>query len=147
MLLTVFLIGLISGLVVLNIGQDDEDIARLEARRFAALVEHLQDESIIAGVPMGVVMSTIDNRYDFWELVDTWERVETVDVLREREVPSDVSLGMVLLQQGKQTEETESQEVAEDGERKVRKTKSAAKSPVGGTNRINQTVYCQFHCG
>lgn len=93
----VFLIGLATSLVALNVGRDADDIAKLEADRFAALVQHLQDEATLAGLPMGIEVSVVENRYRFWELLDQWQRVEDVDVLRERRVPDRVEISVDLL--------------------------------------------------
>lgn len=102
MLLTVFLIGLTASLVVINVGQDADDIAKLEAKRFAALVSHLQDESTITGFPMGIEIREIDNRYSFWQLEDIWVRIEKQNALRERIVPEQVALEFTLLQDDRQ---------------------------------------------
>ena len=97
MLLTVFLIGLAASMVAINIGQDDDDIAKLEAQRFAALLAQLQDESTLSGLPMGLQVREVDNRYQFWELIDAWKPVEQVAVLREREVPAPIVISLELL--------------------------------------------------
>ena len=92
MMLTVFLIGLAAGLVALNVERDSDDIAKLEARRFAALVTHLQDESTFAGLPMGIEVREQENLYRFWRLEDRWLPVERLEVLRDRHVPEEVTL-------------------------------------------------------
>ena len=98
MLLTVFLIGLSVGLVALNVERNADDIAKLEARRFAALVSHLQDEATLTGLPMGIEVVKTDNRYRFWELDEKWQLIDRIQVLRERTVPESVSLELTLLQ-------------------------------------------------
>ncbi len=128
MLLTVFLIGLVTSLVTLNVGQDADDIAKLEARRFAALVGHLQDESTIAGLPMGVEVREIDNRYSFWELTDTWARVEKLEVLRERVVPEQISLIFTLLQKVKPEADGDSNK-NQDGQNSESEDKSSSPEP------------------
>ena len=97
-MLTVFLIGISISLVVPRIGNDSDDIAKLEARRFSALVTHLQDEATIVGLPMGVEVSVTENRYRFWQLADGWTQIEKQQVLREREVPETVQMSFTLLQ-------------------------------------------------
>ena len=106
MMLTVFLIGVCISLIVPRIGNDADDIAKLEARRFSALVSHLQDEATIVGLPMGVELSVTENRYRFWQLEDGWSLVEKQQVLRERQVPDSVRLSFALLQE-KQVEASE----------------------------------------
>ena len=103
MLLTVFLIGLAIGLVALKIERNTDDIAKLEARRFAALVSHLQDEATLTGLPMGVEISKTDNRYRFWELEEQWRLIDKVEVLRERTVPDPIDVELTLLQERKET--------------------------------------------
>ncbi len=113
MMLTVFLIGVSISLVVPRIGNDADDVAKLEARRFSALVSHLQDEATIIGLPMGVEMSVTENRYRFWQLEDGWSLVEKQQVLRERQVPDSVQLSFELLQE---KQENTSDETAESDE-------------------------------
>lgn len=98
MMLTVFLIGLAATLVALNIDRDSDDIAALEARRFAELVTYLQDESTFTGLPMAIEIRETDNRYRFWELDGQWRTVEKVQVLRERIVPDEITLEFNSLQ-------------------------------------------------
>jgi prepilin-type N-terminal cleavage/methylation domain-containing protein len=105
MMLTVFLIGLAAGLVALNVERDNDDIASLEARRFAALVVHLQDESVFTGLPMGIEVRELENLYRFWRLEDSWQLVDRVQVLREREVPDGVVLQFRSLQQRVEADE------------------------------------------
>ncbi|MGI9318526.1 MAG: prepilin-type N-terminal cleavage/methylation domain-containing protein [bacterium] len=107
MLLTVFLIGLAVGLVALNVERSADDIAKLEARRFAALVSHLQDEATLIGLPMGIEISKTDNRYRFWELDETWRLIDKVEVLRERTVPNPIVVELMLLQDQKDSNLTE----------------------------------------
>lgn len=118
MLLTVFLIGLAIGLVALKVERNADDIAKLEARRFAALVSHLQDEATFTGLPMGIEISKTDNRYRFWELDEKWRLIDKIEVLRERSVPEPIDLQVTLLQEkqenSKQEKDTDSQ--AAEGE-------------------------------
>jgi hypothetical protein len=111
MLLTVFLIGLVTSIAVINVGQDGNDIAKLEAKRFAALVTHLQDESTLIGFPMGVEVSESENRYRFWLLEDKWALIDRQEVLREREVPGRVEMSVELLHS---TEEKSESDIAND---------------------------------
>ncbi len=96
-----FLIGITISLVIPRIGNDSDDIAKLEARRFSALVTHLQDEATIIGLPMGVEVSVTENRYRFWQLGDGWQQIDKQQVLREREVPDTVQMSFTLLQDEK----------------------------------------------
>jgi len=113
MMLTVFLIGVSISLVVPRIGNDADDIAKLEARRFSALVSHLQDEATIVGLPMGVEMSVTENRYRFWQLEDGWSLVEKQQVLRERQVPDSIQLSFELLREKQEELSEETTELDE----------------------------------
>jgi len=117
MMLTVFLIGISISMVVPRIGSDADDIAKLEAKRFSALVTHLQDEATIIGLPMGVEMRVTENRYRFWQLGDGWTPVEKQQVLREREVPDTVQLSFVLLQE-KTSADVDEEETEDNDEEK-----------------------------
>ena len=52
MMLVVVLIGLTVGFVNLNLSPDAEDVLDREANRIVALLQQLQDESVISGKPM-----------------------------------------------------------------------------------------------
>ena len=114
MMLTVFLIGLTVSLVAVRIGQDNDDIAKLEAKRFAALVSHLQDEATIIGLPMGVEVSVLENRYRFWLLEDSWKLVDREQALRERQVPDEITIAFSLLQQANQEEPEEEDDLSQN---------------------------------
>lgn len=118
MLLTVFLIGLSVGLVALNVERNPDDIAKLEARRFAALVSHLQDEATLTGLPMGIEVVDTDNRYRFWELDEKWRLIDSIQVLRERTVPQSVALELTLLQAKKKSNQEESNPETQNNEEK-----------------------------
>ncbi len=115
-MLTVFLIGLAAGLVALNVERDNDDIAALEARRFAALVTHLQDESTFTGLPMGIEVREQENLYRFWQLEDTWSPVERVQVLRERSVPEGVTLRFNDLRRREESRESTRDDAEDDSE-------------------------------
>lgn len=118
MLLTVFLIGLMIGLVAIKIDRNADDIAKLEARRFVALVDHLRDEATFTGLPMGIEVSKTDGRYRFWELTDKWTQIDKIEVLRERVVPDPIILELRLLQEKKGSEPDQSAQQTQEGEAK-----------------------------
>jgi general secretion pathway protein H len=118
MLLTVFLIGLMIGLVAIKIDRNADDIAKLEARRFVALVDHLRDEATFTGLPMGIEVSRTDGRYRFWELRDKWTQIDKVEVLRERVVPDPIIIELRLLQEKKGSEHDQSAQQTQEGEAK-----------------------------
>ncbi len=128
-MLTVFLIGLAATLVALNVGQDVDDIASLEARRFAKLVSHLQDESTFTGLPMGIEVREQDNRYRFWELDGQWRAVEKLEVLRERIVPEEISLVFNSLQRKKQSDEEDTEAEASNENEDEADGKPVPKAP------------------
>ena len=86
MLLTVFLIGLTASLVVINVGQDADDIAKLEAKRFAALVSHLQDESTITGFPMAMNQSCygVNGKSGYGDFYTNFQLKYSLKILKRR---------------------------------------------------------------
>ena len=65
MMLTVGLIALTATFVGLNIGRSDAKLADLEAKRFVALLNLAQDESIVSGRPLLLTMDTATHSYQF----------------------------------------------------------------------------------
>ncbi len=65
MMLTVGLIALTATFVGLNVGRSDTRLAELEARRFVALLNMAQDESIVSGRPIILTMDVGTHSYQF----------------------------------------------------------------------------------
>ncbi|MCP4007938.1 MAG: prepilin-type N-terminal cleavage/methylation domain-containing protein [Proteobacteria bacterium] len=65
MMLTVGLIALTATFVGLSIGRSDAKLADLEAKRFVALLNLAQDESIVSGRPLLLTMDTTTHSYQF----------------------------------------------------------------------------------
>jgi len=65
MMLTVGLIALTATFVGLNIGQSDAKLAELEAKRFVALLNLAQDESIVTGRPVLLTLDIAAHGYHF----------------------------------------------------------------------------------
>jgi len=92
LLAVVFVVGLISTLIVLNIDRGGDKVAFLEAKKFQALVVHLQDESILQGYQMGVTFDFTDNSYGFYRRKDDWMLITDDHLLRRRNVPQGVKI-------------------------------------------------------
>lgn len=71
MMLTVGLIALTATFVSINIGQSDNKLALLEAKRFVALVNLAQDESILTGRPIQLTVNVSERQYQFIALQET----------------------------------------------------------------------------
>jgi type II secretion system protein H len=65
MMLTVGLIALTATFVGLNVGRSDARLADLEARRFIALLNMAQDESIVTGRPIILTVDAATHSYQF----------------------------------------------------------------------------------
>lgn len=65
MMLTVGLIAVTATFVGLNINQSDTQLANLEAKRFIALLNLAQDESILTGRPIMLTVDASARRYHF----------------------------------------------------------------------------------
>lgn len=119
MMLAVGLIALTATFVSINIGQSDSKLVLLEAKRFVALVNLAQDESILSGQPIKLTIDAETNQYSFSPLQETSmfevksssaddeaPEVETEDeakdksngdsFLRPRKIPEVVKLVFVL---------------------------------------------------
>jgi type II secretion system protein H len=95
-LVVLVLIAVTTSLVVVNFRHDAAHQVEREARRFAALVEQLCQESIIRG---RVQALTQDNNsgYRFVELTDDgWQKISGDDLLRPRQLPDDIRLLIIV---------------------------------------------------
>lgn len=93
-MVVVLLIGVSVTVIVVNLERDIDQVAEQEARRFATLVEHLRDESILTGRLHGIEIDEPERRYQFLRFDKEWMPVEQDDSFRPRVIPDylDVQL-------------------------------------------------------
>lgn len=91
-MVVLILIGISTAFVVLNIDRDSDSLAELEARRFASLIEHARDESILSGRPFAVSVDPTDKLYAFLQYDGEWSRIEGDDIFRVRHFPADLDI-------------------------------------------------------
>jgi general secretion pathway protein H len=91
-LVVVFLVVLTVGVVAVNFRHDESRLVENEARRFAALVNQLCQESIIRGEVLAVTSPTPET-YEFLVLdPNGWQPITGDDVFRARELQQDITL-------------------------------------------------------
>lgn len=78
------LIGITVSLVSLRLGHDPKKLAEDEARRFAALLEHVRDESIQTGTVFAVELDADGRGYRFLRPAPKWTPVQRDSLLRPR---------------------------------------------------------------
>lgn len=83
-LVVVLLIGITVSLVSLRLGHDPQKLAEDEARRFAALLDHLRDESLQTGAVYALELDANGRGYRFLRPNPKWEPVSRDGVLRPR---------------------------------------------------------------
>lgn len=98
-MVVVALIVLTVSLIGVNLGRDLDQLAELEARRFARLVEHVRDESILSGKTYAIKIDEAGRSYQFLEAEDGWKSVVRDDVLRQRHIPEPLSIRFEVPQQ------------------------------------------------
>jgi len=86
-MVVVVLIALSASLVVINLERDTDQVAELEARRFARLIEQARDESILSGRPLAVDVRPEARTYTFLQHRGGWAEVTDDDVFRMRRFP------------------------------------------------------------
>lgn len=92
MMVVVALIAISATFAVINLDRNNDDVAQLEARRFAQLVEHARDESILSGRPYAVQVDPVARSYTFLQFGGEWTQVDNDDVFRRRELPVDLDM-------------------------------------------------------
>ena len=100
-MVVVILIVLTVSLVGVNLARDLDQVAELEANRFASLVEHVRDESILSGKIYAIEVDEGQKTYQFLESSQGWQPVARDDVLRQRHFPEYLSIRFDILQQQK----------------------------------------------
>lgn len=91
-MVVVLLIGVSIAVIALNLERDIDQVAEQEARRFASLVEHLRDESILTGRLHGIEIDELERRYKFLMFDKTWLPVEQDDSFRPRVIPEYLNI-------------------------------------------------------
>ncbi|MDZ7841297.1 MAG: GspH/FimT family protein [Gammaproteobacteria bacterium] len=91
-MVVVILIAISATYAVVRLDRGSDDVAELEARRFARLVEHARDESILSGRPFAVQVDPVARSYTFLQYAQEWTQVKHDDVFRRRELPENVDL-------------------------------------------------------
>ena len=86
-MVVVVLIALTVTLVGLNLNRDLDQIAGLEAERFAKLLEHLRYESVLTGKSYAIEVDEQKKIYRFLESSDKWLPIKNDDLLRPRKIP------------------------------------------------------------
>lgn len=99
-MVVVLLITLTVTLVSLNLDRDLDQVAHLEAQRFAKLVEHVREESILTGRIFAIEVDESKKSYRFMESGEEWEPVKGDDILRIRLFPEYLSVKFDALQGG-----------------------------------------------
>lgn len=97
-MVVVMLIALTVTLVGVNLGRDLDQVANLEAQRFAKLLAHVRDESVLTGKIYAIEVNEQDKTYHFLESPEKWARVTQDDVLRQRHFPEYLSIRFDILQ-------------------------------------------------
>ncbi|MDH3375735.1 MAG: GspH/FimT family pseudopilin [Gammaproteobacteria bacterium] len=92
MMVVLLLIGLAASVAVLNLDRDFDKIAEREANRFAALVEHSKQESIITGRTIGIELDLPEHSFRFMQPGTTWIPIESDDLFRERRFAEGVTV-------------------------------------------------------
>jgi len=92
LMVALVIIGLVAGIVVLNVGGDDRGTAEREAKRLAGALEHAAAAAQWRAETLGV--SADGASYRFWRrgADDRWVAVADDDVLAPRLLPQGVSV-------------------------------------------------------
>lgn len=99
-MVVVVLIALTVSLVGLTFDRDVDQVAALEARRFAQLIEHIRDESILSGKIYAIEVDEQAKTYGFLESAGEWAPVRQDDILRQRRFPEYLTIRFEVLQTG-----------------------------------------------
>jgi len=97
-MVVVVLIALTVTLVGLNLNRDLDQIAGLEADRFAKLLDYLRDESVLTGKSYAIEVDEQKKIYRFLESSDKWLPVKNDDLLRPRSFPEFLSVELDVFQ-------------------------------------------------
>lgn len=93
-MVVVFLIALTVGIVSVNFRHDTSQIVETEARRFAALVEQMCQESLVQGRFLAVTNEgSTAYRFVMFEQ-GKWQELKQDDIFRLRQLPEDISLNI-----------------------------------------------------
>lgn len=91
-MVVVVLIAISATFALVSLDRGNDDVAELEARRFAQLIEHARDESILSGRAYAVQVDPVARSYTFLRYAQEWTQVKNDDVFRRRELPENLEM-------------------------------------------------------
>lgn len=95
LLAVIFIIGIIISIASISIGQNSSRIVQDEVERLHGLIQLASEEAVLQGRELALEFNR--DRYQFLELgVADWQPVTEDKMFRERELPGDVQLELIL---------------------------------------------------
>ncbi len=98
LLVVMLLIGITISFVSLNVQRDEGRIAGQEARRLAALLNHMREETVLLGKTIAVRVDSQDRSYSFLQADEGWQLITADDVLRVRRLPETLTVSVEILE-------------------------------------------------
>jgi type II secretion system protein H len=92
LIVVVAIIGIFASFIAAKVSRDSDRIARLEAKRFVALVAEARDESIISGMTLALTVDARNSRYEFFQLADGWSELQDNPMFKPRSVAKEAEL-------------------------------------------------------
>lgn len=98
-LVVLVIIGIMAGLVGVNMMPDDDRVVRNEAQRLALLLEQTRDQAVASGEP--IAFSVESRRYRFWtrDAENQWMPHHGDELLQDRPLADGVQLAALQVSQ------------------------------------------------
>lgn len=97
-IVVVSIVALLATVVTVSVGSNTDRHARLQAQRFMAVVNNIQDEAIVSGGYFALTINESSRVYRFRALHDDVSSSTDSDLSRPRKVTHDVDLNWEILE-------------------------------------------------
>ena len=118
MMVVVVVAAIMAAFIGVRIDRDDDRIARLEAKRFIAVLNEVRDEALMTGRVFALQFKKNDRSYLFYSNPSDWQPVADDRLLRERTLPEGIQMEFDIEEIENGDEEEEETIATEEGEEK-----------------------------
>ena len=118
MMVVVVVAAIMAAFIGVRIDRDDDRIARLEAKRFIAVLNEVRDEALMTGRVFALQFKKNDRSYLFYSNPTDWQPIAGDRLLRERTLPEGIKMEFDIEKIENDAEEDEETIATEEGEEK-----------------------------
>ncbi len=91
-MVVVIIIAIMVSLIGIRINRDNDRIARLEAKRFIAIVNEVRDEAVLTGRVYALQFNQSERSYQFYKNPSNWTQITEDRLFKPRQLPEGIDM-------------------------------------------------------